>query len=128
VGCFSEEPGCRGGMLLSVFSYIAAEAVISEARRGFCSPGTKYFEFYEFRDTILIESHIFIPGYKFYYLYWRGRSTNSCKSVLRAGAKAKTMTSLFTLLSVLWAVVIYSYINSSPFITLVGYPVSKLYS
>ena len=67
----------------------------------FCSPGTNLVEHYECRGTKLITSHIFIPGYKFCCEHWRGRGINSYKSVWAAGTKAKTMTSLFTLLSVL---------------------------
>ena len=65
--------------------------------RRFCSPGTNFIEHYVCRGTKLVASHIFIPGYKFGYEHWRGRGINSYKSVLSAGAKAKTMTSLFTL-------------------------------
>jgi hypothetical protein len=46
-------------------------------------------------------SHITIPDYKVVFEHWSDRGIKSYKSVLGAGAKAKTMTSLFTLLSVL---------------------------
>jgi hypothetical protein len=67
----------------------------------FCSPGTNFIEHYECRGTKLVASHIFIPGHKFCCEHWSGRGIKSYKSVLGAEAKAKTMTSLFTLLSVL---------------------------
>jgi hypothetical protein len=67
----------------------------------FCSPGTNLVEHYECRGTKLVANHIFIPGYKFCCELWRGRGINSYKSVLAAGAKAKTMTSNLPLLSVL---------------------------
>jgi len=53
---------------------------------------------------------------------------NHYKFVLSAGVKAKSVTNNLPILSVLWAVGYYSYINSSPFITLIGNPVLKLYS
>jgi hypothetical protein len=67
----------------------------------FCSPGTNLVEHYECRGTKLVTSHIFIHGSKFGYEHWRGRGINCYKSILGAEAKAKTMTSLFTLLSML---------------------------
>jgi hypothetical protein len=63
------------------------------------------------RGTKLIASHIFIPGYKFGFEHWRDRGINSYRSVLVAGAKAKTVTSLFTLLTVLAGVL---FINPGP--------------
>jgi hypothetical protein len=55
----------------------------------FCSPGTNFIEHYECRGTMLVASHIFIPGYKLCCEHWSGRGIKSYKSVLGAGANCK---------------------------------------
>ena len=68
----------------------------------FCSPGTKLVEHYECRGTKLIASHIFIPGYKILCVaVEQSGFITGYKAVMGAGAKAKTVTSLLILLSVL---------------------------
>jgi hypothetical protein len=69
---------------------------------GFCSPGTNFVEHYECRGTRLIVRHIFITGHKILCVALaRSGFIPSYKSVLVAGAKAKTVTNLLILLSVL---------------------------
>jgi hypothetical protein len=51
---------------------------------------------------MLVASQLFIPDYKFYCVQWRGLDLSTYTvTVLRAGAKAKTVTSKLPLLSVL---------------------------
>ena len=80
----------------------------------FCSPGTNLVELYERRavpcaseasngGTKQVGNCKFIPGFKFCWEHWRDRGISSYKFVLGAEAKAKTVTSL---LSVLWLVAV----------------------
>jgi len=54
--------------------YFSQKIVTVQGEYGtrFCSPGTKLVEYYECRGTKLIANHIFIPGYKFDTVQWRG--------------------------------------------------------
>ena len=56
------------------------------------------------------------------------RCNSHYKTVQGARAKAKSVTSNLPILCVLWAVVNYWYMNSSPLITLIGNLVLPLYS
>jgi hypothetical protein len=56
-------------------------------------------------------SREFIPGYKVIGGHWRGRGISHYKSVLGAGAKAKSVTNNLPLLSVLVPVNCYSFLK-----------------
>jgi hypothetical protein len=74
----------------------------------FCSPGTKLIEHYACRGTNLNAIHIFIHGYKFNVLHWRGPGLSPVtKLSLVFEQNAKTMTSLLIIPSVLACVFYY---------------------
>jgi hypothetical protein len=79
----------------------------------FCSPGTKLVEHYECRGTMWIASHIFITGYKFNKLQWRGPGLSPVIDLSWVQERfAKTVTSNLPLLSVLALVFLFKILLS----------------
>ncbi len=87
----------------SVHEYLelAYRAVVSEAWRIFCRPGTRFVEHYECRGTKLSKQLLTIQVYRADCGLWRGQGIKAVGIYQGAGANAKNVTSLFTLLSVL---------------------------
>ena len=113
VGYFSEEPACRADVTQgstghrSRYFSLEKVPVARRVRRGFCQSWQELVELFEYRGTMPISGRELIPVQScFKRALARSRYEHS-KSVLGAEATAKTMTSLFTLLSVLWAAFIF---------------------
>jgi hypothetical protein len=84
--------------------YFSREVVTVQGGYGtcFCSPGTKLVEHYACRGTKLNASHIFIAGYKFNALQWRGPDLSRVTKLSCVQEQiAKTVTNNLPLLSVL---------------------------
>ena len=77
------------------------------AWRGFCRPGTSFVSYASVAVQGRSEAGNESSYTKFYYGYWRDRGTSYYKSVMGAGAKAKTMTSPLIIPSVLYAVFLF---------------------
>ena len=78
-----------------------------EGMAWFLPSGYGFSDLYECRGTMLIGSRNKSRYMKFYYGQWRGRGISYYKSVKGAGAKAKTMTNNFPILSVLAKVLLF---------------------
>jgi hypothetical protein len=75
--------------------------VARRARRGFCQLWQELVELFEYRGTMPISGREFIPVQSWFKRALARSRYAYSKSVWGAEAKAKTMTSLFTLLTVL---------------------------
>jgi CDP-glycerol glycerophosphotransferase (TagB/SpsB family) len=75
--------------------------VARRVRRGFCQSWQELVELFEYRGTMPISGRELIPVQNCFKWALARSLYEHSKSVLDAEAKAKTMTSLFTLLSVL---------------------------
>jgi hypothetical protein len=108
---------------LSITARQYGEVVLPDAStgQGPGTPSTRGYKLSRSQKSVMVQEfncrQMSVSGCKNHYKFFLG-----------AGAKAKSVTNNLPILSVLWAVVNYWYMNSSPLITLIGNLVLPLYS